>query len=305
MYNLYLKNRKGKLIAAKEKPFQTEEEFEKYLFDTKELFLDIFFLKRQVNSGKDIPDVIGIDRDNNIVIIENKNTTVSEEILPQILRYAIWARTNPDSIKALWLETKDRPEDIEVEWDNVDIRIIILAPAIKLSVQRLLKTINESVELIEVKRFLIGNEEVILLNKLEEEPEKTTRTVRGMEVYDKEFYKKVRNNKSVDLFFKVADEVNDLVKRKKWPLERKFNKYYIGFKYGFPNVFGIEWVGTKSLKFFFRIPASKFQSIKKLSPYNVEYDERWKQAIIRFDDNVNIKSLEPVFEVTYNLFMEK
>jgi len=305
MYNLYLKNRKGKLIAAKEKPFQTEEEFEKYLLNTKELFLDIFFLKRQVNTGKDIPDVIGIDRDNNIVIIENKNTIVSEEILPQILRYAIWARTNPDSIKALWLEVKDRPEDIEVEWDNVDIRIIVLAPAIKLSVQRLLKTINENVELIEVKRFLIGNEEVILLNKLEEEPEKNTRTVRGMEVYDKVFYKKYKNNKSVDVFFRVVDEVDNLVKKKGWNLERKVNKNYAGFKMGFPNVFGIHWIGSKSFGFFFKVNIPLYKKIKKLSPYDMEYDERWKQATVRYNTNIDVKKLSKVFEVVYNAFVEK
>ena len=36
------------------------------------------FLKRQVHVGKDIPDMIGVDRDNNIVIIENKNVAVTE-----------------------------------------------------------------------------------------------------------------------------------------------------------------------------------------------------------------------------------
>lgn len=101
MYNLFLKNKQNKLIPAVKKPFQTEAELEKYLMNTREIFSDIFILKRQVNTGKDIPDIIGIDRDNNIVIIENKNVAVTEDILPQILRYAIWAETNPDSIKAM------------------------------------------------------------------------------------------------------------------------------------------------------------------------------------------------------------
>ena len=85
------------------------------------------------------------------LIIENKNIIVTEDILPQILRYAIWAETNPDSIKAMWLESEDRPEDIEVDWDSVEIRIIILAPSIKLTVSRLLRKINYNIELIEVR----------------------------------------------------------------------------------------------------------------------------------------------------------
>lgn len=304
MYNLYFKNKQNKTVTAVEKPFQTEEEFEKYLMETKELFSDIFILKRQVNAGRDIPDMIGVDRDNNIVIIENKNVLVTEDILPQVLRYAIWAETNPDSIKSMWLEAENRPDDIEIEWNNVDIRIIVLAPAIKPSVSRLLKNINYTIELIEVKKFLVGDEECILLNKIEEEPEIKTHTVRGMGVYDKEFYKEHRNSDSVDTFFKVADEVEALVKRKGWALQRKFNKHYFGFKSGFPNVFGFHWVSSRSLEFFFKMPATKFEQIRKLSSHEMEYDERWKQATIRYDDKTTVASLEPVFEATYNMFME-
>jgi hypothetical protein len=185
MYNLYLKHHRDKLIAAVEKPFQTEAEFEEYLLKTKGIFSDVFVLKRQVNAGRDIPDMIGVDRDNNIVIIENKNVVISEEILPQIMRYVEWAETNPDSIRAMWLEAENRPADIDIHWDTVDIRIIVLAPSIKLSVPRLLKKINYDVELIEVNRFVVGNEECILLNRLEEEPEAKTRPVRGMGGYDR------------------------------------------------------------------------------------------------------------------------
>lgn len=305
MYNLFLKNKQNKLIPAVEKPFQTEAEFEKYLMDTKEIFSDIFILKRQVNAGKDIPDMVGIDRDNNIVIIENKNVIVTEDILSQILRYAIWAETNPDSIKAMWLETENRPEDIEIEWDNVDIRVIVLAPSIKLSVPRLLKKINYNVELVEVRRFLIGDEEGILLNKLEEEPEIKPRTVKGLEIYDKDFYKTYRNSKSVDIFFEVADEIDGLVRKKGWNLEKKFNKYYIGFKFGFPNVFGIHWVGSKSFELFFKVNPDEYKQTQPLSPYEMEYDERWKQATIRYDDSVNIKKLGKVFETVYGFFVEK
>lgn len=305
MYNLYLKNKQNKLITAVEKPFKTETEFEKYLSNTKEIFSDIFILKRQVNTGKEIPDMVGIDKDNNIVIVEIKNIVVTEDILPQILRYAIWAEKNPDSIKALWLESEDRPEDIEIDWDNVDIRVIILAPIIKLSVLRLLKKINYNIELIEVRRFLIGDKESILLNKLEEEPEAKPRPVRGLEVYDKDFYKQYRNNKSVDAFFKLADEIEKLVKKKGWNLEKKFNKYYMSFNFGFRNVFGIHWLGTKSFGIFFKIQPDDLNKFKSIYPYEFKYDKQWKQAIVKYDKKMSIDKLKKVFERVYGFFVEK
>lgn len=304
MYNLYIKKQKNKLISAIEKPFQSESEFEKYLMETKDIFSDIFILKRQVNAGRDILDMVGIDRDNNIVIIENKNITVTEDILPQILRYAIWAETNPDSIKAMWLESENRPEDIEVDWDSVEIRIIILAPSIKITVPRLLRKINYNIELIEVKRFLIGNEEGILLNKLEEEPELQKRTVRGLEIYDKKFHKSNRNKKSVDELFGVVDEIEKIVKKKGWNLEKKLNKYYIGFKAGFLLAFGVHWLGTKSFGLFFKVQPKKLAEFKKICPYEFKYDKQWKQAIIKYD-KIDIPKLEKAFKWAYDCLIER
>ena len=38
-----------------------------------------------------------------------------------------------------------------------------------------------------------------------------------------------------------------------WALETKFNKSYCGFKAGFFNAFGVNWVGSKTFAFFFKI----------------------------------------------------
>lgn len=304
MYNLYLK-KKNNLVSAKEKPFKTEEELEKYLMNEKGIISDIFILKRQVKAGRDIPDMIGVDRDNNIVIIENKNVQVNEDILPQILRYAIWAETTPDSIRAMWLEEENKPEDIEIDWDNINIKVLVFAPSIKLTVPRLLRKINYDVELVEVKRFEIENSEIILMNKFEEETEIKTKTAKGLEVYDKEFYKQYRNSKSVDLFFKIADDIEKIARSNEWNLEKKFNKYYVGFKSGFFNLFGIHWVGTRSFEIFLKLKENQFSKIKKICPYDMAYDKRWKQATIRYDDNIKIKKLERVFKLAYSFFIDR
>lgn len=303
-YNLYLKNKQNKLVSASENPFKTESELEEYIMKTPEIFSDIFIIKRQIKAGKDIPDMIGIDRDNNIVIIENKNIPVTEDILQQIIRYAFWAETHPDSIKALWLEKEDRP-DIDIDWDNVEIRVIVVAPYIKSIVLKLLRNVNYKVELIEVKRFLLRKQECILVNKLEDDEEKNQKVTKGLSIYDKTYLKKYRNNKSVDQYFEVANQIEKINRQLKMDLERKNNKFYIGFKLGFFNIFGINWIGTKSFQFFFKISKKDFNKLKRLSPYKLEYEERWKQANLKWSENIDVKRLTKVLEKVYELFINR
>jgi hypothetical protein len=50
MQKLFWKTKRGKTIAATEAPFKTEDEFERFILETKEIFSDIFILKRQVRA---------------------------------------------------------------------------------------------------------------------------------------------------------------------------------------------------------------------------------------------------------------
>ena len=77
-----------------ETPFKTEEEFEKMVFGTKELFQDICLIKRQIRGGNksSIPDIIGIDNEGNVCIIEMKNVNVNQSIIPQVLDYAFFIK---------------------------------------------------------------------------------------------------------------------------------------------------------------------------------------------------------------------
>jgi hypothetical protein len=150
MQKLFLKDKRGKITATTQITFKTEDEFERFIFGAKEILSDIFILKRQVRAGRDIPDMVGVDQENCAVIIENKNVQVDEEILPQIMRYAIWAETHQDTIKAWWLEAEDRPDDLEIDWDHLQIRLIVLAPSIKATVPRLVGKLGYPVDLIEI-----------------------------------------------------------------------------------------------------------------------------------------------------------
>jgi hypothetical protein len=116
MQNLYWKTT-GQTRTLIEKPFQTEAEMEKYIFDNQDLLGDVSVTYRQIRTGQKqgIPDMLGVDQDARVCLIELKNQPADEDILPQALGYAIWAETNPDSIKAIWLESKRKPENIEIQ----------------------------------------------------------------------------------------------------------------------------------------------------------------------------------------------
>ena len=242
MANLFWKQGK-KTFNLLSKPFVSEEEFEKEIFNTQELFEDITFLKRQAThgpgSGSGRPDILAIDNDGNICIIEMKNKPVDVNIFSQIIGYAIWAQSNPDSLKNLWYELDEQP-DIEIDWDNYEVRIIVIAPEIDPATLKFLPSISYKLDLIEVKRWMIKKDSFLLVNELRPSQYRKAKPLKGLENYDVAFYKKRRNHESVKAFMHYVNDTEKLLKQHGWKnFEKKFNKHYCGFKYGFLNLFTI------------------------------------------------------------------
>jgi hypothetical protein len=298
MANLFWKTAKG-VKALLATPFKTEEEFETTVFGSSELLEDIFLLKRQVKGGNKagIPDILGIDSDGNVCIIEMKNCAVDSAIIPQVLQYAFWAETNPDSVKSLWLECDNRPDDVKVAWENLQVRILIIAPSILRSTLDLVDKINYPVDLIEIKRWVEGENEILFVNKLEPEPRRPTKPVAGQPVYDEGFYKSIYNNASVEQFLKYCQELESFVRKQGWDLERKFNKSYCGFKAGFFNAFGIKWIGSKTFAFFFKLPE---QEARDTGLPMTRYEGQWKEAVYFIDPTkTKIGEYRSLFELAY------
>ncbi len=67
MANLFWKTKKD-TKSLLSKPFKSEEEFERIVFNTQEILEDIFLIKRQIRGGNKsgIPDIVGVDYDGNI-----------------------------------------------------------------------------------------------------------------------------------------------------------------------------------------------------------------------------------------------
>jgi len=283
-------------------PFKTEAEFEEMIFKTPEILDDIFLLKRQIKGGNKsgIPDIVGIDNDGNMCIVEMKNVTVDASIVPQVLQYAIWAETNPDSIKSLWLECDQKPDELSISWDSLEVRIIVIAPSILRSVLDVVNKINYQVDLIEVKRWIEGDEQLFLVNKLELENPMKVKPVTGLEVYDEKFYERQYSKESAEEFMRYIKEIEDIIKDKGWLLDTKLNKHYCGFKAGFFNVFGIKWIGSKTLAFFFKVGKKAAESM----PFEMaRYENQWKQALYYIEPGkTKAEDFLPLFEAAYKKF---
>jgi RecB family endonuclease NucS len=123
MANLILLKGKQKPIHMREIKVRPEEEIEKIIFE-KEILPDVFLLKRQLqtSTNKERIDIVGIDNENNILVIEIKDETVDENVITQVTKYVEWVKTNPDAIKNIYLELKDKDKnktkDLIFDWEK-------------------------------------------------------------------------------------------------------------------------------------------------------------------------------------------
>jgi hypothetical protein len=293
-----------KIINLIDIPIHPEAEIEKLLYNTEGILQDVILIQKRIKSGtgEEIPDLIGIDRENNVIIIELKDEPATAGIIPQVLKYAFWVENNPDSIKALWLEKKDRPEDFTPEWDKLNVKIRIIAPAFKQEVIRLINKINYDVELIEIKRFIDGENIFVLFDTLETAEETRKKTARGPGIYDRSFYEgEGFDQHAIEIFFSKVEEIKKLEKSKGWELTVNYNKGYVSFKYGFFNLFGVIFGTLKRVYIFFKVPKELAEDIKIDKGTEIfSYVDQWKEARYKIDSaEFDIGQLMPLFDAAY------
>lgn len=290
MPNLIWRDTQGRLVNITETPFETGE-----------ILGDIFVLSRQVQTStrEERPDIVGVDRENNVVLAELKNAAPNESIIPQLLRYAIWAETNPDSIKAMWLEQKQKPSDIEINWDSLSVRLIILAPEIPARVLRLVNKINYPVELIEVQRYTFEGNDFVIVNSIEPEPPPTVRITKAPGIYDREWYLEFADQHVVDRFFEIVGAIEGHIESKGWRLKTKLNKWYVSFKHGFRNVCGIGFDRSGRFTIWFMMPKDTYDQIDLPLAKMLQYTG-WNSALYEIaQEKVDLKQFDPLFEAAY------
>lgn len=302
MQNLFWKIN-GETRTLVEKPFQSEAEMEKYIYANQDLLGDIYIIYRQIKTGQKqgIPDMLGVDQDARICIVELKNRTADEDVLPQALGYAIWAETNPDSIKAIWLESKQKPENIQIDWDKLDIRLIIVAPSFKNTVSRMAGKIGYPIDLIQMKRYSFDDNEFVSLEIVDEPTAPRITMTKGVTSWDWAFYESEHGQEATAQFKQAVESIENLVKKQGWDVVYNINKYYTGFKFGNKVIFSVGWGGTYAWKLKFKIPKESAMSFKGKNWEFQIYDDSFGEAIFRplTPKTADIKELEHFYIEAY------
>jgi len=302
MINLYWRT-EGKTRSLIPSPFKSERDFEKYVFDNQDLLGDVYIIHRQIRTGskQGIPDMLGVDQDARVCIIEMKNEKANEDVLPQVLQYAIWAETQPDSIKAIWLESVNKPEDIELDWDNLEIRILVIAPSFRDTVLRMAGKIGYPIDLVQIQRFSFENDEFILVDILEESPQPKLSTTKVMKDWDWDFYEKEHGKKYAEQFHTAVIGLDNIAKKNNLDLPYNLNKHYTGFKLGNKVVFSVAWHGTHTWKVEMKIPEELAKEFKGKFWEFQRFRDRWGNAVFRpiDPDNANATELEPILLAAY------
>lgn len=264
---------------------------------------DISIIYRQIQTGhkQGIPDMLGLDQDSRICIIELKNVEANEDILPQALGYAMWAETNPDSIKAIWLESKQKPEEIQMDWDNLDIRVMLLAPSFKSTVPRMAGKIGYPIDLIQVRRYSFQNEEFLRVEVLENKPMPKIVTTKAQGTWDWAYYEAEHGKAATAQFRRAVETVAALVKAENWDIEYNLNKYYVGFKLGARVVFSVTWGGTNVWKLTLKLPQGVAEGFKGQHWEFQRYDNEFHDAVLRalHPETPDITELKPFFIAAY------
>ena len=301
----FLWKSKKETVTLTSKPFGDEKEFENLIMKQNLIGDDIVILTNQIRGGskRGIPDVIGIDGGGNVCIIEMKNVPATSEDISQVLDYAMWAETSPDSIAKL-VNDSNQSDDINIDYNDYSVRIIFVAPEIDESLIKQRDKINFSIELIEINRWAWEKNEFFLVKRREQRESKKIRPVHGQRNYDEEFMLTVqkKNPESVKRYMSTAKKLERISEKNNWGLDMKFNRGYCTLKYGFNNVCGLDWIGTKSFVVFVKLPWKKAASIE---PKGVKIYHKGRKQTNYWLENRPIDEFIPLFQKAFDLLVKK
>jgi hypothetical protein len=141
--------------------------------------------------------------------------------------------------------------------------------------------IGYKVELIQLQRFAADGEQFVLLRDVEPIEKARGQVTRGQGEYDQAFYEKEHGAAAVRDFMTAASALEETAQKCGWPLEKKFNKYYVGFKLGNLVCFGLGWNSTNTWNLIVKGPEQQFVGVKTKHWELQRYDRGFGQARLR------------------------
>lgn len=257
----------------------------------------------QVDTGLGRMDLLGMDESleqGKLLLIELKNKPADTNVLVQVLRYASWVSTSPDSIKLL-LEKRG------LDAENADLKpkIVIVAPDIEDELVELSQYIAAfEFSFLQVKRFRLGSEFLAVVESKAIAPEKKT-PVSVQEEWDWGRYERdLKIPKArLELAKWLVSEIQNVCAEKGWSLEFRFRKGYTPFQMlGGWNVIGTENRWAKGWCIWFKLPAPPEElalpvpSWVEQTYWSKDYHTIYMNVTRR---DVDFRELDPFFEQAY------
>ena len=252
MAELYRIKKDGEISEIKKASFSDEpKELEDFVMRNERVFGNVAILNHQISTpdGGRI-DIWGLDTlEIRPVIIELKNVPTGLEVIPQILPYYNFVKSNPDTLKFNALSDKkfvEKLKALEVDKNKLakgleeDPKVILIAPLFNKELLDVVSYIKFSIELIEISRYKTDDDFLVTVNK----PQIVTATparVRVMEEWDWQKYQREGiSEKKVKIASGLKQKLDEILNKEHIELQPIFRKLYIPYQSGRNNVFYID-----------------------------------------------------------------
>ncbi|MEM0313602.1 MAG: hypothetical protein QXQ41_03535 [Candidatus Bathyarchaeia archaeon] len=318
MSSIYKIKPSGEFLEVERAPFSDEtKELESFIMKNERILGNVVLLNRQVilPDGKRI-DIWGLDTlDLCPVIVELKNVSVGIEVIPQILPYYSFVKSNPDSLKFRAISEEkfmSKLASFEIDREKLDRfleedpKVILVAPKFNKDLLDVVDYFKIKIELVEIYRYKTdAGETLVMVNKPQlTEPVKAT--VRVMEDWNWEKYQKVGiSEKKIEVAKGLKEKIDNIIKNEKIPVEPIFRKLYIPYQSGRSNVFWIDlgytsWTtGDVRIGFYLdKEPNLEAEGIK-IEHTKTRWEEGYNQWSIFFNKPVDLSALTPIIKKSY------
>jgi len=246
MARLFRLDASGNLTKAEEKPFEDElNEMEPFVMRNAGVIWDVvIFGEQTVSSGRDKrTDLLGVDKNRDVLIIELKKDHVGKEVLSQILEYSHYWKTHPDSARSIWNEHKEKHADLDIQpdWNNYDPRMLVVGSSVDPELVQIAASHELDIRFFEITRYQHEGSFFIMIDELEQ-PTQRERPVSGRQNYDWGWFAEevAHGDTEVKIAKWLHEELLTLSQSKGWSVATKFNKYSIAFQRGGRNPFWLE-----------------------------------------------------------------
>jgi len=318
MAELYKIKPSGAVLEIKKAPFLDEpKDLEDFIMKNEKILGNVALLNHQITlpNNKRI-DIWGLDLlDLRPIIVELKNEVCGLEIIPQILPYYIFVKSNPDTLKFKALSNSKfmkKLEELEIDKEKLskglegDPRVILVAPGFKDELLDTTDFIKFDIESIKISRYDTEEGEFLVSIDKPQITIATPATVRVMEDWNWEKYENEGiSNKKISVAKGIKEHVDNLIKTEEIDLTPIFRKLYIPYQIGRNNVFWIDlsytsWE-TGDVRLSFKLDSEidiKAENIE-IEHTKTKWNEDYNEWAIFFNKIVDVSPLISIIKRSY------